>query len=345
MTRIARRTLLPLLLAAVAAAQPPTPQQPKQDPPPDRAALDRAAVKWLASDQNDESLLGVTVRAIRAAGEDGLRWLGEKLQAEDGRSTPYARGLRSLVRHVCLDFLEQARKSGMQFAGQYAPLRHLQPVAGELFERLLLDPPDWYPSNQRLHVVPVLRDLLTAPPGPDLLDRLEGIAGDEAREESGLRRALAFALHQWGRPALAQKAIDRWRAQSAEGDLEDRVHALRSLADVHYQLRDYKAAAAVHVSMQGIARAGQVDLWPSDHYWAACCFALMGDLERAWAAFDECVAMQASPHVDPSLKLERSLFEKDPDIARLRGSERFEAALRKAFPEPAGAKDGERRDR
>ncbi len=48
-----------------------------------------------------------------------------------------------------------------------------------------------------------------------------------------------------------------------------------------------------------------------------------------------------SDRVDSSLKLERSLFDKDPDIRAVRGTQRFERIVEKAFGKKKGSK-GER---
>jgi hypothetical protein len=325
---------LATLTAAGALAQDQT-QEPRGIADPARA-IDN----WLGTDQVDKELLGRTVAAVLDAGVPGLRGLGQRLRAAGPPTGLASRALRSLATHVCLGFLKRQADSRIAFAGQYAPLGELQPYAGELLLGLLLEPPDWFPYPSRKDVIPALRDLFTAPPPDAALDAMAAIA-DNADEDSAVRRAVAHALFQWGRPRYVQPELDRWRKQSTEGTLEDRVAALRELAEVHYQLRDYRSAAMTHLSLQSLAGKSGVELRPADFYGAACCLALSGDVERAFAALEQCALLQASASVDPSLKMTRQQFERDPELARLRGGERFERLLQTAFGKTA-ARDKDR---
>lgn len=294
---------------------------------PNKAAVEQALARWLATDQTDEALLGRTVDTILSGGDRGLGVLADALAAHDAPSDPRRKGVRSLASHVCLVFLRRQIATDMVYAGQFAPLSRLGPFAQRFFMGLLLETPDWYPSTHRKQVVPVLRDLLPRPPDGPTLDAIAAVAADTEGEPEDLRRMLGYALHQWGRPQLAEAELDRWRRQSAEGDAEDRVMALRQLAEVHYQLRDYKAAAGAHAALMALAESSQTDLWPTDLYSAACCWALAGDPERAFQALQQCADLQASGRVDPSLHIARRVFENDPELRALRGQERWHQVM------------------
>jgi hypothetical protein len=134
-----------------------------------------------------------------------------------------------------------------------------------------------------------------------------------------------------------ESQIASLKAQSKEGDPENRLFALRSLADLHYQIRDYKESARIHEEFLGRAVAQEFPLAPVDYYNAACNFCLIGDLESAFEALEACAELQVSDRVDSSLKLERSLFDEDPEIRIVRGTERFKRIVEKAF----GKKDGD----
>lgn len=304
--------------------------RPQEPAPSGRGGQDaaRAIDAWLASDQNDKERLARTVAAVLDAGRPGLRGLGERLRARP--SDPVIRAVESLATHVCLGFMKREADTYIVFAGQFEPLAELQPYAGTLLLELLLNPPDWFPYPNRKDVVPPLRDLLAVPPPDATLDAMAAIA-DNDTEDSAVRRAVSRGLHQWGRPRHVQPELERWRQQSTEGKLEDRVEALRALAQVHYDLRDYRSAAKVHLSLQALAAGGKLDLRPGDFHSAACCLALSGDLERAFSSLERCAELQASAAVDPSHKLRRQQFERDPELARLRGGERFERILATAF--------------
>jgi hypothetical protein len=45
--------------------------------------------------------------------------------------------------------------------------------------------------------------------------------------------------------------------------------------------------------------------------------------------------------IDPSVKIERRQLEQDPDLASVRGTERFKKALAKAFPGDSSAGDSD----
>ena len=70
---------------------------------------------------------------------------------------------------------------------------------------------------------------------------------------------------------------------------------------------------------------------PIAWYSAACVHALHGNVERGLEALERCARMHASPDLDRSVRLERSLFEKDPEIALLREDKRFAVLLKLAF--------------
>ena len=120
---------------------------------------------------------------------------------------------------------------------------------------------------------------------------------------------------------------------TTEGDGEDRVNATLLLADYFNLLRDYRRAAAAHRAAQALARGADVELLPVAWYSAACVHALNGDQERGLEALRRCAEMHASPHLDESRRLERKLFEQDPEIASLRADPSFGALLELAFGE------------
>ena len=70
--------------------------------------------------------------------------------------------------------------------------------------------------------------------------------------------------------------------------------------------------------------------------------ALLGDVDRGLDAIGECAALLASPHLDASLRLPRSMFDRDPELAPLRAQPRWDALMRRAFAaaaaEPAGGR-------
>jgi hypothetical protein len=305
-----------------------------QDPP----AVEKAVQAWLDSDQVDEALLQIAAKAV-LADTKGLPWLGKRLipaiaaPAEKGN-----KGLTVLAMHVTLGFLERAKQSGMVYRGQYSELAALQPFAVNLLFQLLLETPDWYPHTERGRLVPAIRDLQSTRPDDRRLEAVVDIVDDVEREPAELRYALSCLLWQWGRREHLIVRIDELKRESMEGDAADRVLAMRALAKLWYDVEDYAKASQTHASLTKLAASSSVPLSPTDWYWAACCHAMRGDVDQGIAALTECAKMQASDAVDESHKLPRSLFERDPEIAKLRADARFAGLLEIAFPKARAAK-------
>lgn len=301
----------------------------QQDPAAKAAA---AGEKWLATDHTSADLLEQTVTALLVDQTAGLAWLGKQLPGSlAAPAEPRSKGVQALATHTSLEVLRRTATSGVVFAGQYDPLKPLQPFVGGLFFDLLLDTPDWYPDTHRVQLVPALRDLQPLLPPAARIERLIALAEDQD-EPDELRLQVGCMLWQWGKKQFVQPQIDKLQKDAAEGDAEDRVRTLLELADLQYQLRDYKAGAATHRTLQALAATARVPLKPNDWYSAACMNALCGNVERGLEALQACAELQASPNVDSSHKLKRELWEKDPEIAVLRRDGRYAAIFAKAFP-------------
>lgn len=305
-----------------------------------------AIEKWLASEHTSDELMRQTVEAVCDA-ENGLAVLGAlqpRLAAKP--DAPRSKGLRSLLVQVTLEHLRRTYKSGMVFVGQYDGLQALQPWVDPFLFELLLDTPEWYPFTFRVRLVPAIRDLQRTLPDAERVAAVLAMVEDE-REPTDLRQALAAMLWQWGKKKPAEAFVRDLQRATTEGDGEDRVNATLQLADYYNLLRDYPRAAGAHRAAQALARGADYQLRPVAWYSAACVHALAGQKELGMKALERCARMHASPDLDRSLRLERSLFEKDPEIALLRADQRFAGLLRLAFgDEPADEgeqKKGERK--
>lgn len=287
--------------------------------------------KWLATDQSSEDAMAETVITVLADPKVGLAWLGQQLPAVDkAPNTTRSKGIRTLCTQTTLEFLRRTGKAGMVFVGQYNDLLLVQPFASEFLFQLLLETPDWYPFTFRVRLIPAVRDLQLRLPAVERVDGIVQLIKNE-QESEGLRNALAAMMAQWGRPEHAGAVIKRLRAATMEGDGEDRVDATLVLADYYNLLRDYKNAARAHRTAQALAKGANVELRPIAWYSAACVHALHGNVERGLDALERCARMHASPDLDRSVRLERNLFEKDPEIALLRKDKRFAVLLKLAF--------------
>lgn len=313
----------------LAAQQPVTP-----DPIPPAALARIVAVvdPWLESEQSSEALLGKTVDGL--LGEPaGLRWLGGELpNALTRRSLPRNKGLVALATHAALEVLKRTSSSGMVFAGQYDPLLPLQPFVGDLFFQLLTDTPDWYPDTHRIQLVPALRDLYPTPPAAPQLDAIVALVEDTAVEPEPLREAAACMLWQWGKKSFVQPRLERLQKESGEGDSQDRAIAMLALADLQYQLRDYRTSAQTHYALHKLVAANHLPLKPNDYYSAVCVWSLSGNLDRAFEVLTKVAELQNDPGTDSSHRLERRLLEGDPEIAPLRKDPRWQPLFAKMFP-------------
>lgn len=330
-----RSGYLSLLACALSTAIGPAQEQRA----PEAGNAEAAIARWLASDYSSPELLEATVKAVLADQQTGLPHLGKLLAA--GAAQPQAlrtKGTRALATQVALGFLQREAARSVVYAGQYSPLQPLQPFVGELFFSWLLDTPSWYPESHRIELVPALRDLQPVLPDASTLEGVLRIVENEAIEPESLRSALAGMLWQWGKKKYAQPRIDKLLRASTEGDAEDRVQSLLGLADLYYSLREYKLSANTHRAAQSMAADAEFALKPLDWYSAACVNALSGRIEPGIDALARCVALQASLDVDTSHKVEREVFEQDPEIEALRAHPRFADLLEQALKHSPPAK-------
>ncbi len=293
----------------------------------------KLAEPWLASDQSDRAQLDALVKALLVEPKEGIAWLAAELpKATAAPVEVRSKGVLSLVTHTTLEFMRRQRASGITFVGQYAGLQPLQPVVGDFLFGLLLETPEWYPDTHRVHLVPALRDLQPRLPAAARLDGVTRIAENAALEPDNLRRGLAALLWQWDKKQPAQAIIAALVAATGEGEAEERVQTTLELADFYNQLREYKQAAGAHRAAQTLAKSGKVTLKPIAWYSAACVHCLAGDVDRALAALEQCVEQLASPHLDSSLRLPRTMFDTDPELGPLRAHARWNELMQRAFP-------------
>ncbi len=293
---------------------------------------------WLVGDPPREELREAAAQAILDDGRAGLEGLAGRLRAAESADPGGAKGaalaaLQSLAVRVALAFLDRAEQSRMVFAGQYDDLRALQPWAGRLCLNLLLATPEWYPVDRRARLVPALRDLFGQPLEAESLARMREIVADELEPED-LRRQLAFALWQWSEREAAEAYLAGVRQKLGSDAADERLSAQRELAQAHYELRAYPIAAAHHRAFLRSAEHEEFRLIPLDYYNAACCASLSGDEKGALDELERCLRLMTSASTDPSLRVDRSLFDGDPELATVRQTPRFHALYRAAFTAP-----------
>lgn len=308
------------------------------------ADVKRALATWLKSAGRGEKLRAETVETLLQAGRPGLDVLAARITAsekgaEGALGNRTLAGLDELTGQVALRWLSKVQTSGMVYAGQYGDLRVLMPHVGDYYSALLVDTPQWFSIDDRWKVVAALRDLY--PKGPDeaIRDRVEGMAKDGA-EPAYLRQQLAYALAQWGDRKLIKTKIKELDAKARDKDEETAILALRDLAQLHYDIRDYSLAAVTNQEFIRRSEATDYYLVPVYYYNTACCLCLSGNRRSALDYLKRSLELNKSTKIDPSMRLKRKLFENDPEIALLRSGKGFAAMLDQAFG-PASAIDEE----
>jgi tetratricopeptide (TPR) repeat protein len=191
-------------------------------------------------------------------------------------------------------------------------------------------------------VVPALRDVYPDGPDRDAVRRLREVALDVDYEAQALREALAYALAQWGQRDLVQGRIDELTENVGDGSDTDELHFVRELADVHYELREYRVAAALWQRFVDGMQALDAPVSALDWYNVACVSALAGRTDAALAAIERCAALLAVGKNDSTTAITRSMFETDPDLRSIRGTERFAAATARAFGGPGAGEETRR---
>lgn len=319
---------LPVLLFYVASVLPAQSKAP--EPKPD---LKESVSKWLDSDHEDVDLMGSTAETVLDAGKKGLRYLAEVDRGLDAGEDRYRQqALDALISAVAIGFLEKEVERGMVYAGQFDPLDELQPKVGELFMRLLIDTPDWFPETMRAMVVPALRDLYPRGPDRDSIRAMRKIAEDEDFEAQQLRLTLINALAQWGERDLVEGQIADLREKADDGSNDEELLFLRQLGRLHYELREYETAATLWLEYLRKMEALKLDPLPFDYYNTACTLSMTGKIEEAFAELDRCARLLRSPHVDRSAKIKKNLWEEDPELRAIRPTRRFQDLVESLFP-------------
>lgn len=320
----------------ICPAQEPTPDSPQPAAPrPTPAQAMQRVERWLAAETRDDQALDAAVDALCEAGQAGMKAFAARVRSAPADDDRLRAGLDLALTRIGIRFFEREGQRGVIYAGQFAPLLPLQPWIGQLYVRLLLEPPDWFPGTDRARLVPALRDLFADPPPAEDVGRIEALADDEAREPQILRMQLAFALAQWGSNRRAQALITDLAQQCADPDPDARLYPLRFLADVHYQMRSYAKAAETYATYFELAAERDHPLQPIEWYNAACCAALAGESQRGLRWLRTAAQRHADEGTDPSQRLQRVLFDEDPEIGALRRTAEFADIVAIAFPRDA----------
>ena len=217
------------------------------------------------------------------------------------------------------------------FAGQFEPLKPLQPWVGKVYLQLILNKPDWFPDRSRASLVPALRDLYPHGPEDSIFQQLKDVAADEQFESDSLRRALSFALAQWGDRSIVQPMLDELQSNVDKGETMDDLYFVGKLAIAHYELREYRKSGKFWLRYLRQREALDSPATPLDYYNAACSLSLSGDIPEALAELENASKHMLSGNADPSRHIDRKLFDSDPELRAIRHTKRFRELVEKTY--------------
>lgn len=310
-----------------------------QEQPASKPDLDQLIKAWRRAEPSDVTARSELIEAMITQGRGAFERLG-KLVARRVPAADFGHRERDAVefvlRDLAVDYLQHVAGSGMHYAGQFSPLEPLQPWMGRMFCQLVVDTPAWFPSTMRVSVIPALRDLF--PEGPDLETResLRGMAWDEDGEPADLREALAYALAQWGDRSAIQPRLDEIKAAIGEGANVDELHFVQQLALAHYQMREYSAASKHWTRYLRGREALNSPPTLLEYYNAACAMSLSGAIPEALAELEVCGQRMLSGDADESQRIERKLFDTDPELRAVRSTPQFQRIVLRVYGKKGG---------
>jgi hypothetical protein len=308
-------------------------QEPDLPSLPAGVAAARAAVDACLGGASDHAARGRAAVAIATAGRAAVHDLAMRIAAAragaDAVGRDGAEVLVALVPAVGVEVLRRELATGYVFAGQFDELRELMPEVGAFFAGLVVSPPEWLPEADVAIVLPVLRDVYASAPGDELRSRLRALAGDE-RIGAALQRSIACALAQWGEREIVDREREALAVRIAAGNGRDALAARSELAQLFYELREWARAATTQLDyLRTAEQHRRAMLRPLDYYNAACHLCLAGRAEEALRELERCVDLQRT--AASRLRVDRKLFDRDPDLTVIRGTESFRELTRRAF--------------
>lgn len=257
--------------------------------------------------------------------------------AADGANGPAAlarleeRGAMVLARCIA-GHLQDKLATNAIYAGQFEELRDYMPEAAPLLLDWAAKPPKDAPtsSEYRSACLRALRDVLPADQGTDAIrkDLRALLAKAQAAAEESLFLTAACALHQYGDTAPFDRIKASVEKNAADEQSPQRLSALNTLAELHYQLGQFAATAGYYKSLlEASVQAGlPVERITTLTYNLACSLALAGKTDEAFEHLDKALAMAAKGRL-----LSRAMIDEDHDMNSLRADPRFQALVRKYF--------------
>lgn len=250
-----------------------------------------------------------------------------------------------IVFQRCL-FLTVRRKidTNAVFAGQYDELKDFQPEAGELLLAWAALPPKEVQRDAqraepfRTASLRAVRDIVPADQATDATRAaLRQVLGKaQHAQNQQLLIAAACALHQYGDASAFDKIKGEVEKAAATAKDDQLIGVTNTLAELHYQLRDYETAAThfkTVVAMLEKSPNASGEGMGTMIYNAACSLALAKKTDEALQFLDK--ALQVGAKSGNALK--KTMIDADHDMNNLRADPRFAELMERHFGKGAGA--------
>ncbi len=248
------------------------------------------------------------------------------------------RGKAILSRCLVLTVRKKAETNAV-FAGQYAEIADFGPEAADLLLKWTVTPPrDVARADEfRVACLRAVRDVLPVERATDATRAtLREIAGKaQSSGNQNLFITAACAMHQFGDPVLFDGVKERLEKGASSETATERYMATNTLADLHYQLRNYEEAvkwfkAAVEVG-ESVPEAQQGQA--TTIYNTACSLVLSKRNDEALQYLEK--ALQTGAKTRP---LGKAMIDADHDMNGLRGDPRFAELMERYFGKPSAPK-------
>lgn len=222
-------------------------------------------------------------------------------------------------------FLEDQLSTRSLYAGQYGGLRKVKGIE-ELVHQWIKKAPDGVekPIIIRRACIRAMRDLHDIEAPSEVIKTLQGIAVD-VKADKRIGDAAKYALAQFGFREFVGQLMIKFYTQVASKDSGDQAKGFNGLANVYYQIRDYKRAVGAYTGYLELYESGdaQIKNPQTIYYNTACCMALGGMI-------DESLDMMGKA-LKSGVGLGRRMLEEDQDIRALRKDPRFGKMLEDYF--------------
>ncbi|MGB3965631.1 MAG: hypothetical protein WBO45_02800, partial [Planctomycetota bacterium] len=237
--------------------------------------------------------------------------------------------------------LRKRMETNAIFAGQYADLREFAPDAIDVLLGWVKDPPREaaQPDQFRSACVRALRDIVPPDGATDALRNglKAGIGKAQQARNEDLMLTLICALHQFGEPAAFDQLKAEGEKMAASDKDEEKAGGLNTLANLHYQARQYTEAAAAYTALIAILekQPQQAQGLPTMIYNAACSLSLAGKLDDAFAMLEKALVAGQKER-----GLSKAMIDSDHDMNNLRADARFGKLMEQYFgPKKEAPKD------